>query len=237
MKPEDADREAVMAGDAAVRRVFGSGQVQDLARVQKGSEFTKTFTMYYSFFSVVHNALMMKVFESRQAHYKGADLAKAMQPLAEGILFWMILPAAMEACIRAATSGDDKDKEAKNLGKKFLTTLAGTAVGGIPLMRDAIPAYLEAAMGGRYYGVSGTPIGDTADQIYRIFSGMKSGKKTKLDVVRDIAAVTSSVTGLPKTMIDGLITAMQFIDHGRLTPEDIRHYLWAVLFDKNPDKK
>lgn len=70
MTPEQAEREAVLAGDAAVRRTFGSGQIQDLAAVQKGSEFTKTFTMYYSFFSVVHNALMMKVFEARQATFK-----------------------------------------------------------------------------------------------------------------------------------------------------------------------
>lgn len=143
----------------------------------------------------------------------------------------------MEACIRAAASGDDKDKEAKNVAKKFLATTAGTMVGGIPLLRDTIPAYLEWAMGGRYYGVSGTPIGDTADQVQRIMSGIKSGKKTKLDVMRDVAAVTSSVSGLPRTMLDGMITAMQFIDHGQLTADDIMHYLWAIAFDKNPDKK
>ena len=237
MDPEHAEREAVLAGDAAVRRTFGSGQIQDLAAVQKGSEFTKTFTMYYSFFSVVHNALMMKVFEARQASFKKEELAKRLQPIAEGVLFWIIIPSAMEACIRAAASGDDKDKEARNVAKKFLATTAGTMVGGIPLLRDTIPAYLEWAMGGRYFGVSGTPIGDTADQVQRIMSGIKSGKKTKLDVLRDVAAVTSSVSGLPKTMLDGMITAMQFIDHGKMNADDIMHYMWAIAFDKNPDKK
>lgn len=255
LSPEHAEREAVLAGDAAVRRVFGSGQIQDQAKVQKGNEFEKIFTMYYSFFSVVHNALMMKVFESRQAYKKSAkpvfnedgtikgmerdykEAAKALVPIAEGVLYWMIIPAAMEACIRSLGSGDDKDKEAKNLAKKTFATTVGSAVGGIPLLREAVPAYLEWVMGGRYYGVSGNPIGDVADQVQRVMSGIKSGKKPKLDVARDTATVISSVFGLPKTMLDAMITAAQFIDHGKLTVDDIRHYLWAVMYDKNPDKK
>jgi len=259
MTAEQAEREGVLAGDASVRRVFGSGLIQDQAQIQKGSEMSKIFTMYYSFFSVVHNALMMKLYETRKdlrEAYKTEDVigadgkqvgtkttrdytaaAKALAPIAEGLIFWMILPAAMEACIRAGLSGDDKDKEAKNLAKKTLTTFAGTAVGGIPLLRDAVPAMLEAAMGGRYYGVSGNPIGDVADQVYRVMSAVKSKKKTKLDVLRASLQVVDNVTGLPRTLSDGLVSALQFIDHGKMTTDDIIRYLWAIINDRNPDKK
>lgn len=253
--PEQAERDALLAGDAAVRRVFGSGQIQDQAGVQKGSEFTKILTMYYSFFSVVHNALMMKVFESRQAWRKSAKdivdnngnvigserdykaAAKALVPIAEGAIFWMIIPAAMEACIRAGIGGDDKDLKAKKLAEKTLTTIAGTAVGGIPLLRDFVPAALEAAFGSRYFGVSSTPLGDFADQIYRVVQTVKSKKKTKLDVLRESLRATTPLHGLPTTMTDAMVSTMQFIDHGKLKMDDIRHYVWAVVFDKNYDKK
>ena len=51
------------------------------------------------------------------------------------------------------------------------------------------------------------------------------------------AVIPDPLTRLPTTMTDAMISVMQFIDHGKLTSEEIWRYFVAMLFDKNPDKK
>lgn len=40
---------AVLAADEAVIRTFGGGSAVDLAQIQRGGEYQKLFTMFYSF--------------------------------------------------------------------------------------------------------------------------------------------------------------------------------------------
>lgn len=232
--PVNVEAAAVRAGDAAVRRVFGSGQTVDLAAVQRGGEFEKMFTMFYSYFSVVHNAIALKVWEARKARVDGKKLTQALAPVLTGIFFWMAIPAVIEAGIRAMIDDDDDDiaDVAKNAGITFIST----AVGGIPVLRDVLPMALKAAAGEPVYNIRNNPLNETAAQMLNVTRAINSDNKDALDVAKAVLRMADMITGLPQILTDGMITAARWIDEGNLTEEDIQHYLWSILFGKNSKK-
>lgn len=234
VEPVNVEAAAVRAGDAAVRRVFGSGQTVDLAAVQRGGEFEKMFTMFYSYFSVVHNAIALKVWEARKARVDGKKLTQALAPVLTGIIFWMAIPAAIEAGIRAMIDDDDDDLAdvAKNAGITFIST----AVGGIPVLRDVLPMALKAAAGEPVYNIRNNPLNETAAQMLNVTRAINSDNKDALDVAKAVLRMADMITGLPQILTDGMITAARWIDEGNLTEEDIQHYLWSILFGKNSKK-
>lgn len=233
-EPVSVEAAAIRAGDAAVRRVFGSGQTVDLAAVQRGGEFEKMFTMFYSYFSVVHNAIALKVWEARKAKVDGKKLTQAMAPVIIGTIYWMAIPAAIEAGIRAMIDDDDDDllDVAKGAGITFIST----AVGGIPVLRDALPMALKAAAGEPVYNIRNNPLNETAAQMLNVTRALSSDNKDALDVARAVLRMTDMITGLPQILTDGMIAAARWIDEGDLSEEDIQHYLWSILFGQNSKK-
>lgn len=234
LEPVSVEAAAIRAGDAAVRRVFGSGQTVDLAEIQRGTEFTKQLTMFYSYFSVLHNAIVLKVWEARRAKIDGKNLMRAIAPVAVGILFWMAIPAAIEAGIRAMINDDDDDllDVAKGAGITFIST----AVGGIPVLRDALPMALKAAAGEPVFNIRNQPLLEIANQMLNVTYALNSDNKDALDVAKAVLRLGGMVKGLPQILTDGAIAAMRWIDEGNLTEEDIQHYLWSILFGQNSKK-
>lgn len=232
--PVNVEAAAVRAGDAAVRRVFGSGQTVDLAAVQRGGEFEKMFTMFYSYFSVVHNAIALKVWEARKARVDGKKLTQALAPVLTGIIFWMAIPAVIEAGIRAMI--DDDDDDLADVAKGAGITFISTAVGGIPVLRDVLPMALKAAAGEPVYNIRNNPLNETAAQMLNVTRAINSDNKDALDVAKAVLRMADMITGLPQILTDGMITAARWIDEGNLTEEDIQHYLWSILFGKNSKK-
>lgn len=234
VEPVNVEAAAVRAGDAAVRRVFGSGQTVDLAAVQRGGEFEKMFTMFYSYFSVVHNAIALKVWEARKARVDGKKLTQALAPVVTGIIFWMAIPAVIEAGIRAMI--DDDDDDLADVAKGAGITFISTAVGGIPVLRDVLPMALKAAAGEPVYNIRNNPLNETAAQMLNVTRAINSDNKDALDVAKAVLRMADMITGLPQILTDGMIAAARWIDEGSLTEEDIQHYLWSILFGKNSKK-
>lgn len=232
--PVNVEAAAVRAGDAAVRRVFGNGQTVDLAAVQRGGEFEKMFTMFYSYFSVVHNAIALKVWEARKARVDGKKLTQALAPVLTGIIFWMAIPAVIEAGIRAMI--DDDDDDLADVAKGAGITFISTAVGGIPVLRDVLPMALKAAAGEPVYNIRNNPLNETAAQMLNVTRAINSDNKDALDVAKAVLRMADMITGLPQILTDGMITAARWVDEGNLTEEDIQHYLWSILFGKNSKK-
>ena len=232
--PVNVEAAAVRAGDAAVRRVFGSGQTVDLAAVQRGGEFEKMFTMFYSYFSVVHNSIALKVWEARKARVDDKKLTQAMAPVLTGIIFWMAIPAVIEAGIRAMI--DDDDDDLADVAKGAGITFISTAVGGIPVLRDVLPMALKAAAGEPVYNIRNNPLNETAAQMLNVTRAINSDNKDALDVAKAVLRMADMITGLPQILTDGMITAARWIDEGNFTEEDIQHYLWSILFGKNSKK-
>lgn len=241
--PQQAREAGVNAGDAAVRWCFGSGRTVDKAAIQrKGSELMKQLTMYYSYNSTVYNALNYKLWEAKvgykkavaaSAKNKSMALMKAVAHAGDALLMWVLLPAVISALLRAGASGDDDDwkieKLIKSIGQESLTGI----VGGIPVLRDAVP-YFMAKVFDEHQFAPKIPIQNTIEQTNRVIQSAVSDKKTISDTLREMGKLTSQVTGAPSTLIDSFTTTLQYIESG--FDESVADYLRALIFDKKLKK-
>lgn len=244
--PQQARKAGVNAGDAAVRWCFGSGRTIDKAAVQrmKGltGELMKQLTMYYSYNSTVYNALNYKLWEAKvgykkavaaSAKNKSMALMKAVAHAGDALLMWVLLPAVISALLRAGASGDDDDwkieKLVKSMGQESLTGI----VGGIPVLRDAVP-YFMAKVFDEHQFAPKIPIQNTIEQTNRVIQSAVSDKKTISDTLREMGKLTSQVTGTPSTLIDSFTTTLQYLESG--FDESVADYLRALIFDKKLKK-
>ncbi|WP_304107300.1 LPD23 domain-containing protein [Phascolarctobacterium succinatutens] len=241
--PQQAREAGVNAGDAAVRWCFGSGRTVDKAAIQrKGSELMKQLTMYYSYNSTVYNALNYKLWEAKIGYKKAVEastknksmaLMKAVAHAGDALLMWVLLPAVISALLRAGASGDDDDwkieKLIKSMGQESLTGI----VGGIPVLRDAVP-YLMAKVFDEHQFAPKIPIQNTVEQTNRVIQSAVSDKKTISDTLREMGKLTSQVTGAPSTLIDSFTTTLQYLESG--FDESVADYLRALIFDKKLKK-
>ena len=241
--PLQAREAGVNAGDAAVRWCFGSGRTVDKAAIQrKGSELMKQLTMYYSYNSTVYNALNYKLWEAKvgykkavaaSAKNKSMALMKAVAHAGDALLMWVLLPAVISAMLRAGASGDDDDwkieKLIKSIGQESLTGI----VGGIPVLRDAVP-YFMAKVFDEHQFAPKIPIQNTIEQTNRVIQSAVSDKKTISDTLREMGKLTSQVTGAPSTLIDSFTTTLQYLESG--FDESVADYLRALIFDKKLKK-
>lgn len=241
--PQQAREAGVNAGDAAVRWCFGSGRTVDKAAIQrKGSELMKQLTMYYSYNSTVYNALNYKLWEAKvgykkavaaSAKNKSMALMKAVAHAGDALLMWVLLPALISALLRAGASGDDDDwkieKLIKSMGQESLTGI----VGGIPVLRDAVP-YFMAKVFDEHQFAPKIPIQNTIEQTNRVIQSAVSDKKTISDTLREMGKLTSQVTGAPSTLIDSFTTTLQYLESG--FDESVADYLRALIFDKKLKK-
>ena len=244
--PQQAREAGVNAGDAAVRWCFGSGRTVDKAAVQRMNgltgELMKQLTMYYSYNSTVYNALNYKLWEAKvgykkavaaSAKNKSMALMKAVAHAGDALLMWVLLPAVISALLRAGASGDDDDwkieKLIKSIGQESLTGI----VGGIPVLRDAVP-YFMAKVFDEHQFAPKIPIQNTIEQTNRVIQSAVSDKKTISDTLREMGKLTSQVTGAPSTLIDSFTTTLQYLESG--FDESVADYLRALIFDKKLKK-
>ena len=241
--PQQAREAGVNAGDAAVRWCFGSGRTVDKAAIQRyGGELMKQFTVYYSYNSTVYNALNYKLWEAKvgykkavaaSAKNKSMALMKAVAHAGNALLMWVLLPAVISALLRAGASGDDDDwkieKLIKSMGQESLTGI----VGGIPVLRDAVP-YFMAKVFDEHQFAPKIPIQNTIEQTNRVIQSAVSDKKTISDTLREMGKLTSQVTGAPSTLIDSFTTTLQYLESG--FDESVADYLRALIFDKKLKK-
>lgn len=99
------ETKAAEYADSIVRQAQGSGSTKDLARVQRGSELARLFTLFYSYFNTFYNLGARSIRALRQDHspagiYRAANSA---------LLLWF-LPCILTELVAGRGPGDDEDK-------------------------------------------------------------------------------------------------------------------------------
>lgn len=171
---KEAEMRSVQEADAAIRSVFGSGQTKDLAAVQKGGEFLKLFTAFYSFFNTQANAILAAYYKGKFARQDltGAQNWGRWMPLAKAVFYRIILTSALATVMKMALLGDGSDDDHKyrkvenedgtttdveipllerflvQLAKNTVSTASGTMVG----LRDIIGLWSNLVFEGTDYG-------------------------------------------------------------------------------------
>lgn len=204
---EQIDAEAIAKADEAVRRIWGSGEIQDQAKVQKG-RIMKFFTPFYTFFSVILNAQI-------EAGYAFKDTGNPV-PLMSTLLFWLFLQVLRETLLRGgidALTGrgpDDDDDWVEYLGKEYLKNFVGTATGGIPGVNIAATLTMNTLLGEYYQGRGSQVVAlRVMDELQDLAYAVWSDKRDWIDMGRSASRVGNRLVGFSDTLTDGFWTLLR----------------------------
>lgn len=234
---EIAEREGIRAGDEAVRKMFGSGLPQDLNVYQKGSEMAKTLTTFYSYFSVIGNAVASGYLQSKVNKKQGMQGVKAWAPFVRSMLYMVLLQSVVDAVVRQGmdmAGGDDWDSE--EFAKKSATNVAENLLGFIPGVRDFVPRYIEKKLGERQRDFR-IPIFTWFDQFGKTEDALTNPKKDAADFAYEVARFFSLSTGISTTVVDSIPTTLRYLDD--VERYDLKDYISSLILDRRlkKDKK
>lgn len=225
------EQRAIDAGDAVVRKSYGSGRDVDLAEVQKGgrnrSEAVKMLTMYYSFMSTLHNGMYHAVQEAKRPESKGKD--KWLPVLKYGFYAYF-LNSLIENIIRS-NAGDDGDEDKISfLGKVGLMS-ADLMSGGFPVVRDIVGSVTRILAGERVMGSRGHAVVQFGDDVVQLLQQLSKGADTA-KVLRSVGTITSTATGISKTLLNLPSVAAEFVENGDFSLQDWVDLAEAAAMDK-----
>jgi len=237
--------EAIAAGDRAVIRVIGSGEVKDLSQFQKGRELHKQLTMFYTFFNAQYNMLANKFYASKDM--KTANTLKKIIPMAHGMLFVMLGSSLIEGTLRGLmdTSGDDKDPEW--WAKHYAKTIAENTTSTLPVLRDVSRLLMDIrSTGPKWYNIGykygaskQLKLTSAYDSVFKAvdvadtFLDSINPDKKKVNVVdfaRASAKFMNSITGSPDMLSDAITTFWQYKDNN--FENDLLELLGAAALDR-----
>ncbi|MCI5836228.1 MAG: hypothetical protein MR209_00045 [Veillonellaceae bacterium] len=204
---EQIDAEAIAKADEAVRRIWGSGEIQDQSKVQKG-RIMKFFTPFYTFFSVVLNAHI-------EAGYALKDNGNPV-PLMSTVLYWLFLQVLRETLLRGgidALTGrgpDDDDDWLEYFGKEYAKNFVGTATGGIPGVNIAATLTMNTMLGEYYQGRGSQVVAlRVMDELQDLAYAVGSDKRDWVDMGRSASRVGNRLVGFSDTLTDGFWTLLR----------------------------
>ena len=134
---------AVEYADKVTRRTQASGMPKDLPGVLRGSNFKKSLTMFYTYFSSTYNEAMRDYRAFKAGEENAGNLVKSFM-----LLF--VLPAVIQVLIR---------KREKTEAKDFAGELVGNVAGTIPYVGPIVNAIITG------YDYQASPIFEMPKQI------------------------------------------------------------------------
>lgn len=227
-----SEQDAVYSADKAVRNAHGGGGSKDLAAIQRGSEFQKLFTMFYSFWNHFYNRQRdiarragAATTLAKQGEYGAAARDFAM--VAARSWFYFVLPQLIHAAIKPAPANQQEESwpawAAKEIGLGLFS--------GVPVLRDIA----NSAATGR--GYSATPAAQMVDSV------MKSGKDLASAVglndqpvsdnwVKHAIQNSGYVFGLPTGQASNVGQFLWDVIDGQQDPQGAQEWLHGLIYGK-----
>lgn len=222
---DEMDAEAVRLADKAVRETFGSNETKDQSSFIRKNGILAQMTTFYSYTNLVTNQFI----RTGYTLYDKGDV----KPLLAATWYWWILGALVETTLRGI--GDDSDDEDK-WKKKFLHVIAsGGPIGGVPLVREAVPWTVDFFTG-KSFG-SAAPDAPFFDTLKHMENFLKATKKGDLiEMGRGATkAITRTSIPVPDTITDAFWNFM------RMACTDTEFTMWdwfrKSLWDKTLKEK
>lgn len=188
------EKRAVAVADSTVRLTFGSGSAKDLASIQRGAEWKKLITMFYTAFSAHYNLLARRVNQTRKQGWKGVPGLAAY-----AFVLWVVCPVAGNLL---AGRGPDEDEE---WSAWLLNIALREPFAVLPVARDVV-----GAMGTRF-DYEFTPA------VNAVRSGVRFGeavyKAIAEDDYRRLGTRTAEFVGMAS---GGMITSQHIITIGNV---------------------
>jgi hypothetical protein len=130
----ETEDDARALGDSAVRTHHGAHGLPDLPAIMRSSEAAKVFTMFYGYFSTMHNWRRQMPDAVRRRDWD------TMMTVAWGTT---LLPALFSMALYNKYDGDDEDGPYFRWVRNFVKAVGLESAGGIPGIREAANYWLE----------------------------------------------------------------------------------------------
>lgn len=222
---DEMDAEAVRLADKAVRETFGSNETKDQTSFIRKNGILAQMTTFYSYTNLVTNQFI----RAGYVLYDKGDV----KPLLAATWYWWILGALVETTLREI--GDDSDDEDK-WKKKFLHVLAsGGPIGGVPLVREAVPWTVDFFTGKSFGSAApDAPFFDTLKHMENFLRATKKGDLIEMGRGATKAITRTSIP-VPDTITDAFWNFM------RMACTDTEFTMWdwfrKSLWDKTLKEK
>ena len=222
---DEMDAEAVRLADKAVRETFGSNETKDQTSFIRKNGILAQMTTFYSYTNLVTNQFI----RAGYILYDKGDV----KPLLAATWYWWILGALVETALREI--GDDSDDEDK-WKKKFLHVIAsGGPIGGVPLVREAVPWTVDFFTGKSFGSAApDAPFFDTLKHMEKFLRATKKGDLIEMGRGATKAITRTSIP-VPDTITDAFWNFM------RMACTDTEFTMWdwfrKSLWDKTLKEK
>ncbi|MFM0513099.1 hypothetical protein [Paraburkholderia sp. RL17-373-BIF-A] len=220
------EQDAIYYADKAVRNAHGGGGVKDQAAIQRGSEFQKAITMFYSFFNHFYN---------RQRDI-GRTAASGFGNLAQGNVraaggdfsrvlaksFWYFAAVAAWDALIKGTPHDE------SYVGHFAKELAGLGLAGVPIIRDIAPTLLHDRQ------FAATPLAQAAQAITNVVKDGEhaaGGQPVQHPIAHAVQAAGYAF-GLP---VGQATTTGRFLwdaGDGQQRPQDLSDWFRGLVFGR-----
>jgi hypothetical protein len=194
---ESNHKKAVEYADMVVRTTQPAASPKDLAAIQRGSNWKKLVTMFYTFFSVFQNRIMEVNTKVR--------LGKMNIGQAVGAYFYLVvMPAMLGLVINERGLPEDKSDLLKAI---FQYRLAG-----IPFVRDMATGLVSD------YGYSMSPVQAAGERVSRATNAVAdamAGNPNAKKMLRELTYATGYAVGLPSGQMVIAIDGMFDLAEGR----------------------
>jgi hypothetical protein len=218
-----SEQDAIYFADKTVRNAHGGTGVKDLAAVQRGPEFFKLFTMFYTFWNHNVNRLMDTGRLAADARtWKDSTLAATV------IMRFLIYTLGVQTMHHMLHPQKDDEGDTHWLawaGKEFVSA----AFAGVPILRDLSAHYLT----GKDYSV--TPAAGMVDAIGK--SGIDAanaltGKETDPKVLKHSMTTAGYVLGLPLGQPASTTQFLWDVSQGKQDPQALQDWWNGIVHGK-----
>jgi hypothetical protein len=222
---DEMDAEAVRLADKAVRETFGSNETKDQTSFIRKNGILAQMTTFYSYTNLVTNQFI----RAGYVLYDKGDV----KPLLAATWYWWILGALVETTLREI--GDDSDDEDKWKKKFFHVAASGGPIGGVPLVREAVPWTVDFFTGKSFGSAApDAPFFDTLKHMENFLRATKKGDLIEMGRGATKAITRTSIP-VPDTITDAFWNFMRF------TCTDTEFTMWdwfrKSLWDKTLKEK
>lgn len=249
---ETAQKAAIAAGDRAVVRVIGSGEMKDLSRAQKGGEMAKALTVFYTFQNALYNMAANKYYAGLQAAeaagktgWRRYASSQFLAPMAHYFLLGVMVNSMIEMGVRGVMdavtgTGDKEKKDAAYWLRKYAQTSMDNQAATVPILRDIWRPISRSIFepDAKMFGTS-TKMTSALDSFVRLSDAgvttshfvKRDGQKTLADFVRDGGRAINGITGSPDMVTDGIANSVQYFLYPN-SERDLRQLLGAIAMDR-----
>lgn len=223
------EADAISLADRAVRDSQGASSAKDMAAVQRGSEFMKLATMFYSYFSHFYQRQADVVRSARNMEGVG-DIPH----LLARTFFLMVAPALGSAIVTGHGPKEDEDWGAWAVRKVGLGLF-----NGVPGARD-IANVIDNDLGGEYArGYQFTPAARLVDTVWKTakdVGNVVSGGEASERWLQHALETSGYVFGLPLGQAGQTAQFLYNVREGLESPDSIHDWLKGLTFGKTHDK-